>query len=56
MNEVKLIRIGYLTGCITIAMIIPHLIAEGGVPVFVQIMIQLAFLTIGLVVYIKTGD
>lgn len=56
MNETKILRIGYLTICTLIALILPHITAEEDIPVIAQLLFQFCFMSMGLLVYIKVGD
>lgn len=56
MNEMKVIRTGYLVLCTLLAIILPHITSTEDIPTLTQIVLQLAFLTIGVVVYTKTEE
>jgi len=54
MNEVTMIRLGYLALCTFLAIILPHITSVDDVPTAVQILMQLIFVGLGVGVYVVT--
>ncbi len=56
MNETKILKTGYLALCITIALVLPHITSVEDVPVVAQVLLQIMFVSIGLLVYVKCEE